>query len=179
MWNQLYVESTQLLCWINLDSMWNQVYVKLTQLLCGIKSASPRICSRELLWGINQASFTEKSLCGFHPAGLMCNKLYVESTQLLLRICASQLLRWHGINPASLTKKSLCGINQLLLPTKKLLGSGFSTPYTTFCLICTISSELKCISHLFLSEWAGVFSFVPIRVSREIHSFSVDGFDTR
>ena len=111
MWNQLYVESTQLLCWINLDSMWNQVYVKLTQLLCGIKSASPRICSRELLWGINQASFTEKSLCGFHPAGLMCNKLYVESTQLLLRICASQLLRWHRINPASLTKKSLCGIN--------------------------------------------------------------------
>ena len=27
---------------------------------------------------------------------------------------------------------------------KTLLGSGFSTPYTLFCLVSTISSELKC-----------------------------------
>jgi len=40
----------------------------------------------------------------------------------------------------------------LYIPPKKLLGSGFSTPYTPFCLICTISSELKCSSHLYLFE---------------------------
>ena len=34
------------------------------------------------------------------------------------------------------------------LPPNKLRGSGFSTPYTHWCLICTISSELKCISDL-------------------------------
>ena len=28
-------------------------------------------------------------------------------------------------------------------PPKKLLGSGFSTPFTFFCMICTINSELK------------------------------------
>jgi len=54
-------------------------------------------------------------------------------------------------------------------PPKKLLGSGFSTPYIPFCLICTISSELTCISHLYPFEWAGV----------DIRWFSVDGFDTR
>jgi len=32
-----------------------------------------------------------------------------------------------------------------LVPPQKLFGSGFSTPYTPFCLMCTISSELKYI----------------------------------
>jgi len=32
---------------------------------------------------------------------------------------------------------------QLRKPDKKLLGCGFSTPYTLFCLICTNSSELN------------------------------------
>jgi len=36
-------------------------------------------------------------------------------------------------------------IHTCMLP-KKLLGSGFSTPYTPFCFVCTISSKLKCIS---------------------------------
>jgi len=54
-------------------------------------------------------------------------------------------------------------------PPKKLLGSGFSTPYTprAFCLICTISSELKGISHLY-----------PLSEPGLISKFSVDGFDT-
>jgi len=51
---------------------------------------------------------------------------------------------------------------------KKLLGSGFSTPYTPFCLICTISSELTCISHVHPFEWARV----------DIRWITVDGFDT-
>jgi len=54
-------------------------------------------------------------------------------------------------------------------PPKKLLGSGVSTPYTPFCLICTIISELKRISFLYQFEWAGV----------DICWFLVDGFDTR
>jgi len=56
-----------------------------------------------------------------------------------------------------------------MIPPTKLLGSGISTPYTPFCLICDISSELKCISHVYPFEWAGV----------DIRWFSVDGFDTR
>jgi len=36
------------------------------------------------------------------------------------------------------------GIQSGANPPKKLLGSGFSTPYAPFCLICTISSELTC-----------------------------------
>ena len=56
-----------------------------------------------------------------------------------------------------------------LTPPKKLLGSGFGYPYTPFCLICTISSELKCISYVYLFEWAG----------DDIRWFSVDGVDTR
>jgi len=155
------VESTNFLCWINLDSMWNKVYVKLSQFICGINSASPRICSRELLCGINQASFTEKAyvdstllvLCGISSmwiqrsvsSGFVRVDFYTESIQLLSM------------------KRSYVESTQLLLPPKKLLGSGFSTLYAPFCLICTISSELKCISHLFLFEWAG---FVPIWVSQ-------------
>jgi len=54
-------------------------------------------------------------------------------------------------------------------PPKKLLKNGFLTPYTSFYLICTISSELTYISHLYHLEWAGV----------ESRQFSVDGFDTR
>jgi len=42
------------------------------------------------------------------------------------------------------------------IPPKKLLGSEFSTPYTPFCLICTISSELKYLSHLSLSSYLRV-----------------------
>jgi len=53
-------------------------------------------------------------------------------------------------------------------PTEKLLGSGFSTPCLPFCLVCTNSSKLKFISHLYLFRWAGV----------DIRWFSVDGFDT-
>ena len=37
-------------------------------------------------------------------------------------------------------------------PPNKLLGSRFSTPYTPFVWICTISSELTCISHLYPFE---------------------------
>ena len=55
------------------------------------------------------------------------------------------------------------------MPPKKLLGSGFSTPYTHFFLMCIISSELTCVSHFYPFEWAGV----------DIRWFSVDGFDTR
>ena len=47
--------------------------------------------------------------------------------------------------------------------------SGVSTPYTPFCLICTISSELKCVFHVFPFELAGV----------HIRWFSVNGFNTR
>ena len=38
-------------------------------------------------------------------------------------------------------------------PPKRLLGSGFSTPCTAFCLICTINSELtSCLICTHLSE---------------------------
>jgi len=33
-------------------------------------------------------------------------------------------------------------IMYMYVPPKKLLGGGISTPYTLFCLICTINSEL-------------------------------------
>ena len=59
--------------------------------------------------------------------------------------------------------------HRTLSPPTKLLGSGFSTPYTPFCLICTISSELTCISHFHSFEWAGF----------DIRLFSEDGVDTR
>ena len=42
-----------------------------------------------------------------------------------------------------------------ILP-KNLLGSGFSTPYTPFCWVCTVSSELKCIFYLYTFESSGV-----------------------
>ena len=144
--------------------------------------------SNQLLPGFARGNFYEESTK--LPS---LKRAYVDSTLLVL--CAINSM-WNQLSFSSgfvrvnfsddtestqllSLKRAYVESTQLLLPTKKLLGSGFSTPYTTFCLICTISSELKCISHLFLSEWAGVFSFVPIRVSREIHSFSVDGFDTR
>ena len=38
------------------------------------------------------------------------------------------------------TKQTQLGLSR---PPKKLLGSGFSTPYILFCLICTSNSELK------------------------------------
>ena len=52
-------------------------------------------------------------------------------------------------------------------PPKKLRGSRVSIPCTPFCLICTISSKLTCISDLHPFEWAGV----------DFRWFSVDGFD--
>jgi len=55
------------------------------------------------------------------------------------------------------------------IPARKLCAIGFSTPFTPFRLICTTSSELRCTSHLYQFEWAGV----------DIRWFSVDGFDTR
>jgi len=45
-----------------------------------------------------------------------------------------------------------------IIPPKKLLGGGFSTPYTRFCLICTINSELthfpiyECGASTFMSQ---------------------------
>jgi len=66
-----------------------------------------------------------------------------------------------------LCRNKLC-IPIVYLPPKKLLGRGLSTPYTPFRWICTISPDLKCISHLHPLEWAGV----------EIRCVSVDGFDT-
>jgi len=53
-------------------------------------------------------------------------------------------------------------------PPKKLRGSRVSIPYIPFYLICTISSELTCISDLHPFEWTRV----------DFRWFSVDGFDT-
>jgi len=55
------------------------------------------------------------------------------------------------------------------MPPKKHLRSGFMTPYTPFCFVWTISSELKWISQLYPLDWARV----------DIRWFSVGGFDTR
>ena len=54
------------------------------------------------------------------------------------------------------------------MPPKKILFGGFPTPYTTFCLICTITG-LTYFPIRTTNEWAGV----------DIRWFSVDGFDTR
>jgi len=60
-------------------------------------------------------------------------------------------------------------IMYMYVPPKKLLGGGISTPYTLFCLICTINSELTYFPMCTTIEWAGV----------DIRWFPVDGFDTR
>jgi len=52
---------------------------------------------------------------------------------------------------------------------KKLLGGWISTPYTPFCLICTIKSELIYFPICSTLEWADF----------DIRCFLVDGFDTR
>ena len=47
-------------------------------------------------------------------------------------------------------------IMYMYIPPKKLLGGGISTPYTLFCLICTINSELTYFPMCTTIEWAGV-----------------------
>jgi len=54
-------------------------------------------------------------------------------------------------------------------PPKKPIGGGVSTPYTTFCLICTITSEITYFLICTTNERAGV----------DICWFPVDGFETR
>jgi len=53
-------------------------------------------------------------------------------------------------------------------PPKKLLGSGFLTPYTPLCLICTISYELTCISHLY-PFWVSRGWYPPVFSGRVRH----------
>jgi len=69
---------------------------------------------------------------------------------------------------SSVSRYYSCQMNYLT-PLKKLLGSGVSTPYTPFCLICTTSSTLTCISHLH-PIWLSLCWYPPV---------SRDGFDTR
>jgi len=52
---------------------------------------------------------------------------------------------------------------------RSFLGAWFRPRIPPFCLICTISSQLKGISHWYPFEWAGV----------DIRWFLVDGFDPR
>ena len=58
----------------------------------------------------------------------------------------AQAFEIYGPHSDTLTHNSHC--QTTTSPPKNLLGSGFSTPYTPFCLICTMSSELTCISHV-------------------------------
>ena len=68
------------------------------------------------------------------------NQFYPEDIEVSVRVCVSVCVY-------------VCPLCLIFVhhsvPPKKLLGSGGSTPYTPFCLICTISSELPCIFDLY------------------------------
>jgi len=97
-------------------------------------------------------------------AGILPNKyIYGEKVcALILRLelvsgfgsKGSRAITQHKIVP-SYNKKTLLMDSKL---PKKLLGSGFSTPYTPFCLICTIQVGLGISRTNADSQWNPVYN---------------------
>jgi len=65
---------------------------------------------------------------------------------------------WKGISVGPALKYFTWFIGAGRYPPKKCLVSGFWTPYTPFCLTCTISSDLTCICHLH-PFWASSYDY--------------------
>jgi len=100
----------------------------------------------------------------------MNDKHLSSNTHSAIQLSRTQSFQHHELNHFIITNfYRLTIINSVIYPPKKLLGSRFSTRYTPFCLMCTISSKPTCISYFTHCKWAGV----------DIRRFSEDGFDTR